>query len=176
MKKFFALVLALSMLACAAGALATDSKEDLRDAVIISGQGTVTIIWTTDTVGEDASASETREKIRTAAKNASPLDELPEDLRAQLPEGFTVVNELESVKLEGDLTGLEELTVAFKFNTPYEPESVVYLAAAIPGEETEWVLLEAKADEEGSVVVTFDAEFLAKVGNSDFVLMTISEK
>jgi len=176
MKKIIALVLVLSMLVCAAGALAVDSKEDLRNAVVLVGQGTVQIIWTTDIVGNDTTAQEIREEIKTAATKSNPLDVLPKDIRAQLPEGFVVVNELESIKLDGDVTGLEELTVAFKFNTPYEPDSVVYLAAAIPGEETEWILLEAKANDEGSVVVTFNAEFLAKVGNGEFVLMAISKK
>jgi len=176
MKKIIALLLSLFMAACAVSALAVDSKEELHEVVILAGEGTIHIYWTTDEVGEDGNVKEVREEAAAAAKASSPLDVLPPEIRAQLPEGFTTVNELESLKLEGDLTGLEQLPVTFKFATPYEPGSVVYLAVCVPGETREWFLLKGLADEEGSVAVTFDAESLAKIGNHNFVLMAISEK
>jgi hypothetical protein len=176
MKKFVALMLALLMAACATVALATDSKETIHDLVLLEGEGTVQIIWLTDTIGEDGTAVEVRKKVAAAANESSPLDVLPEEIRAQLPEGFTTVNELESLKLEGDLTGLEQLPVTFKFATPYDPGSMVYLAVCLPGETPEWLLLKGAANEEGSVAVTFDADSLAKIGSRNFVLMVISEK
>ena len=174
MKKIIALLLALTVLAGVTCAFAQDSKEDVDGAVVITGQGTTVVVWSDVPVGDD-DVNEEINKAKEAAKVGSPLDVLPQELRDQLPEGFTVVNEIGAMQLTG-IDGLDEVTVSIKFDTPYEPESKVFLALGIPaGEETEWLLAEAKANEEKNVEVTFTKDVLEKIGEKYFAVMAISE-
>lgn len=174
MKKIIALLVVLAMTASLACAFAaTPSVED--PSIVINGEGDVVIVWVDDEdIGDDG--AEVIEEASSAAQQGSALDILPAEIRALIPEGFTTVNEIRAMKLQGDLTKLADLTVTFKFDTPYAPESVVYLALAIPAEEgREWVLLEGKANEDSNVIVTFDVETLEKIGDKVFVGMAISE-
>ena len=180
MKKIIAILVTLSMLTMLAAAVAeTPSKQDPTDTIAITGEGIVEIVWTTEEeVGQDEPTNPVNE-IKESRSQGSALDVLPQELRDLLPENFTVVNEIGAMKLEGDLSKLDEigdLTVAIKFDTPYTPDSVVYLAVGIPGEETEWVLFEGKANADSNVEVTFDHNTLVKIGAKAFAVMAISER
>ncbi len=181
MKKIAAFLLALTMLAGITAAFAaTPSAEDVEYVETI-GEGDIAIVWTDDpNPGDDAgTGASPLEEIREAQKNGSALDVLPQELRDQLPEGYTQVNEIGSMKLEGNLDNLDgtaELKAAIKFETPYDENEVVYLVIGIPGEKgNEWVLLKGVTNAKRNVEVTFDHDTLMKIGTNTFAIMAVSE-
>ncbi len=177
MKKWIALLLAMTMLMGVSAAFASAPSPDSVNGVNVIGNGDVEIVWTNDpNPGDDGQTPV--DDIYTAQRNGSALDVLPKEIRDQLPEGYTQVNEIGSMKLEGDLDSLDqlpELKAAIKFDTPYDEGEIVYLAIGIPGEEeTEWVLLEGLGNADRDVEVTFDHDTLVKIGAKTFAVMAIS--
>ncbi len=178
MKKIVSLLVVLVMVASLAGALASaPSKQHLSELVVIEGQGDIYFEIVPPFEGEETGDDGLVEEILGPSKQANPLDTLPEEIRARLPEGFTVVNEILQLKLKGNVNNITaDMKVAIKFDTPYTPDSTVYLAVAIPGDEgREWVLLEGKVNAEKNVEVTFDMDTLQKIGEKTITVMAISE-
>ncbi len=176
MKKITAFLLVLTLLAGLSAAFAaTPSKEEVVD--IIVEEGDILIVWIDDPDPGDDAEPPVVKSIYEARKNGSALDVLPQELRDLLPAGFTKVNEIGSMKLEGDLDNAGDLKAAIKFDTPYAEGELVFLAVGIPGdEETEWVLLQGLGNADNNVEVTFDAETLQKIGSKIFGVMAISEE
>jgi len=179
MKKITAFLLVLTLLAGVTAAFAeTPSKEDVVD--IIVEEGDLLIVWVNDPNpgDEEFVTPPVENSIYEAQKNGSALDVLPKEIRDQLPEGFTKVNEIGSMKLDGNMDSLadvEDVKAIIKFDTPYAEGEVVYLAIGIPGDEgTEWVLLKGVANEDHNVKVTFDGDTLRKIGTKTFGVMAIS--
>ena len=171
MKRLVVFLLALMMGLTACTALAAAPSAEDVSYVVINGQGDIEIVWTDDpNVGDDAGpAAEAME----AQGKGNALDVLPEEIRSQLPEGYTVVNEIRSAK---KLANIQKLDVTFKFDTPYTEGEVVYLAIGVAGEAgTEWVLLQGKANADNNVEVTFDHDTLMKIGEKNFAVMAISK-
>lgn len=179
MKKIIALLLALTMLLSVSAVFAegAPSAEDLNYLTVI-GEGAIEIVWTDDDgIGDDGEGL--AGQAVQSQKAGSALDILPQEIRDLLPEGYTVVNEIRSMKFQGDmdkLAKLDELKVVIKFDTPYAKDEVVYLAVGIPAEETEWVLLTALGNDDQNLEVTFDRETLAKIGEKSFAVLAISKK
>ena len=177
MKRLVVFLLALMMGLTACTALAAAPSAEDVSYVVVNGQGDIEIVWTDDpNVGDDAGPAA---EAMDAQGKGNALDVLPEEIRSQLPEGYTVVNEIRSAKLSGDLSKLaniQKLDVTFKFDTPYTEGEVVYLAIGVAGEAgTEWVLLQGKANADNNVEVTFDHDTLMKIGEKNFAVMAISK-
>lgn len=179
MKKLIAFLMALTMITAMTTALASAPSAEDVEYVTVIGEGDIWIVWINDPNPGDDGSSPVNVAVQ-AQQSGSALDALPQEIRDQLPEGFTVVNEIRGMKLEGALDKLEELAelkAVIKFETPYAEGEEVYLAIGIPGEEgNEWVLLKGVANAENNVEVTFDHDTLMKIGTNEFAVMAISKK
>jgi len=178
MKKLMAILVALTMIMGISAAMAAAPSAEDVSTVFINGEGDIYIVWTDDPdVGDDAESP--AGEVKDAYQSGSPLDVLPAEIRAQLPEGYTVVNEVRSAKFAGNLdklAELNELKAEFKFDTPYDEGEIVYLAIGVAaGEDTEWFLLESVGNAEHNLEVTFDRAALTKIGENSFVVMAISK-
>lgn len=178
MKKFTALLLVLAMVAGVSAAFGASPSAEEVSYVTVTGEGDIAIVWTSENdIGDDG--TNPVEEAVSAQSKGSALDVLPQEIRDQLPEGYTVVNEIRTMKLEGNLDNLDklaELNAVIKFDTPYAEDEIVYLAVGIPGEtETEWVLLEGLGNADQNLEVTFDHDTLMKIGPKAFVVMAISK-
>lgn len=175
MKKTIALVLALVMVLCAASALAAGSKENknLNSATTTTTTSQpVTITKITDT----AETTAIKQKIRDAQAAGNVLDAFPPELVAQLPEGYKVVNEMDTYQLTGDVSGISSLTLNFKFATTFgEGEQVPLMLGIANGNSTEWILVMGTGKADGSVEVILNAATLAKIGNNPFVVVPLSK-
>lgn len=175
MKKIVALLVALAMVASLAVAMASSPSPQEVFTIIGEGDYGIHIIRPVedDLVGDDGTEAE----IAKANKAGDPLAVLPAEIRAQLPAGFTAVNEVLQMQLDGNLENItKDLSVAIRFDTPYAAGSTVYLAVAIPADAgREWVLLKGVSNDDNNVEVTFDVETLQKIGDKIFTVMVISE-
>ena len=105
------------------------------------------------------------------------LSALPDDIKAQIPEELTKVNEMVTAEFVGDteaVAGDVECTILFE--TPYEADQdVAVLFGQMGGEEVAWTVLEGKTDADGAVVVTVPASLIKDLGNNPFVLAVVSK-
>ena len=173
MKKIFALVLALVMVLCAVSALAGPSKQNENIGGATTNEPEVTMTKVDDT--EETTAI--KEKIQEANENGNPLDGIPEDVRSQIPEGRTKINEMDTYILEGDDGTSDQILLIFKFETPYEDgQAVTVLFGIAPaGAETIWLVKEGKGNADGDVEVLVTRDELNKISNNPFVVIPVSE-
>ena len=181
MKKIIALVLALMMVLCAVSALAADSKSNnnIGNGTVVTGNEKTEEEVKIVKVGDTAATKAIKDAVTAAFQGGNVLDAFPDAVKAQLPEDAATVNEMDTYQLDGDVSGMNSLTLVFKFETPYpEGEEVTVLLiipAAEEGGEAEWITLKGKANADGDVVVTVDAATLAKVQNNPFVVIPVSK-
>ncbi len=189
MKKIFALMLALALLLCSVSALAaTESKQ------------TPTSTWIEyppkdDTFPPPKKTSESEITSKFLEPNAATqeaikgieekgVDFFPDEIKAQIPEGYTEFNEIVTYLLDGVPAGTNSLTLNYVFDTPYKAGEIVLLAIGIPQADgtTEWILTEGvvqddvSAQQEGSVNVTLTQDIIEKIIGKEVIIVVISKK
>jgi len=190
MKKIFALMLAMALLLCSVSALAaTESKQE-----------TPTSTWIEyppkdDTFPPPKKTSESEITSKFLEPNAATqeaikgieekgVDFFPDEIKAQIPEGYTEFNEIVTYLLDGVPAGTNSLTLNYVFDTPYKAGEIVLLAIGIPQADgtTEWILTEGvvqddvSAQQEGSVNVTLTQDIIEKIAGKEVIIVVISEK
>lgn len=174
MKKILALVLAMMMILVAASALAKDSKGNPDIIQGDTGDDEVVLEKTTAT----EKLQEIMDKIKEANdKDGDPLKGLPKEILELIPAEHKTINEMDVWHLVGDVSGLDELELIFKFETPYdEGEEVTLLIGVDTGEEDiQWIVKTGVANADGDVVVKVTAEELEIISNNPFVAIPVSE-
>ena len=197
MKKVFALILALALVLSAVCALAGESKPSKQDAsssyaVMDSGDNTDYSKYSTPKTEAEPPAEEITSKFldpNEATKEISEgikekgLDFFDDATKAQIPDGYTVINEIVTYLLDKVPAGTTSLTLNYVFDTPYKAGDVVIVAFGIPNEDgtTEWILTEGvvqddvSAQQEGSVNVTLTQEIIEKISGKEVTIVVISK-
>ena len=177
MKKILALVLALALILTACTALAA-TKNSKRNNDIAAGDTDEETVSMTG-IAPTEKLQEIMDAIKAANdEQGDPMKCLPEAAAALVPEGFKTINDMACWKLDGDVTGLDELELTFKFETPYtEGEEVTVLIGIAPAdaEEVEWIVKDCVANADGDVVVKVTREELNKISNNPFIAIPVSK-
>lgn len=182
MKKFVSLLLAAMMALMCNLALAegTPSKtvEDITTVVSTTENRDKAVII----VVEPSEVAQAYIDEMTAALengSAAPIDLFGEETAAAIAEvvGDTStleINEIIPIAVINYTLEDGSVTATFQTITPYSPDQT--LAAVITfinGQETEEMVLEAKANEDGTVTVRFPVEVMAKFLEAENTLLTI---
>ncbi|MBQ9210448.1 MAG: hypothetical protein IJ153_02010 [Clostridia bacterium] len=191
MKKIFALILALALVLTAVSAFAAGSKtnNDIATSTASTGSTGSTSAKedaseaddeeiTSDILDDNDATKALKEKLAAALEAGDVLSALPEDVRAEIPEGYTNVNEVVTYKLDKVPEGTTSLTLNFKFETLYAEGEKVIVAFVIPAEdegEDEWILLEGIGQADGSVNVTLNEENIEKIVGKEVTVIVISK-
>ena len=173
MKKIIALVLAMMMILVSASALAKGSKGNPDIS-----QGSTDKEVSLEKTSATDKLQEIMDKITEANdQDGDPLKGLPDDIIALIPAEHKTINEMDVWHLVGDVTGLDELELIFKFETPYdEGEEITVLIGVDSGEdEVEWIVKTGVGNADGDVVVKVTAEELEIISNNPFVAIPVSE-
>ena len=174
MKKILALVLALTLVLCAASAFATDSVE------YPPTRRTPTTRTSTEEVEEPVGVTRSGDNDGTTEIKQQILDGqlegLPDEIKNKIPGDHTKINEAVTFILTGDITKVTSATLTFSFETKYaEGEEVTILIGIAGANGTEWIVLTGKGDANGDVVVTVDKATLDKIGSNPFVVIPVSK-
>lgn len=181
MKKFVSLLLAAMMALTCTLALAegTPSKtvEDITTVVSTTeNNGKAVIIVVEPSEVEQAYIDE----MTAALENGSaPIDLFDEETAAAIAEvvGDTSaleINEIIPIDVMDYTVEDGFVTATFQTITPYSPDqTLVAVITFINGEETEEMVLEARANEDGTVTVRFPVEVMAKFLKAENTLLTI---
>ena len=174
MKKVLALVLTLMLVLTAVSALANNSKNNggIYGGDTDNDEVKLVPIDPTDKL------QEIMDKITEANdKEGDPLKGLPGEIVGGIPAEHTKINDMKCWMLEGDVNGLGQLVLIFKFEAPYpEGEEVTLLIGIAPADgEVEWIQKTGVANADGDVVVTVTAAELAKIQNNPFIAIPVSK-
>lgn len=130
----------------------------------------------TSTVVADSETTDAlKEEFAKAVEAGDVSAVLPENLQSAVA-GFTKVNEIVTVRLNGDVSEVTNITVNYKLETPYaEGEKVMVAYAVTVNGQVQWILVEGTAQKDGSINVTLNAEALAMLVNRDATLIVLSK-
>ena len=130
----------------------------------------------TSTVVADSETTDAlKEEFAKAVEAGDVSAVLPENLQSAVA-GFTKVNESVTVRLNGDVSEVTNITVNYKLETPYaEGEKVMVAYAVTVNGQVQWILVEGTAQKDGSINVTLNAEALAMLVNRDATLIVLSK-
>lgn len=176
MKKVIALVLALVMVLCATAALAEGSKKesDLNNGTVKTT--TTTTAVRLEKAADTAGTKAFKQAVKDAQDAGNVMGAFPADLVSLVPAGYSTVNEMDTYKLVGDVTGVASLKLEFKFATTFGVGETVPLMIAIDkGTTTEIIYTTGTGIAGGKVEVVFDSTILAAIGNYPFVIVPISK-
>jgi len=200
MKKILSLVLALALVLTAVSAFAESTSTDLGAKspvtvptpapVVVPETNTTTTKTTTtnyvapaaapsfDVIGESEQTKEMKDAFAAALAAGDILSVFPDDVKAQIPEGFATINEIVTVLLSGaeDLPGVR---VELGLETQYEVGEKVCVALGLGNDE--WILKEGTIAEStklpgtNAVVFSLDSATIAKIVNKPVTLVVISK-
>ena len=130
----------------------------------------------TSTVVADSETTDAlKEEFAKAVEAGDVSAVLPENLQSAVAD-FTKVNEIVTVRLNGDVSEVTNITVNYKLETPYaEGEKVMVAYAVTVNGQIQWILVEGTAQKDGSINVTLNAEALAMLVNRDATLIVLSK-
>ena len=178
MKKILALVLALMMVLCAVSALAAGSKETPGGggSTVEEEAPVITVKFITDS---EASAAAIK-AFKDAFDAGDVLAPLPDAIKAQIPDGFGVINEMVTAQFEGEVGKVtDDMIMNVMFETKYgEKEKVMVVIGILPEAadgEIEWNMFEGEGKADGSVDVTIPKAIFEKVQTNPFLIGVISE-
>ena len=186
MKKILALVLALMMVLTAVSALAAGSPENPGGKT--TGGGTTG--YSTDTTEEETKEDEVeaatvadtdatkaiKEELQKAAESGDVLSVLPDDVKAEIGEEFTKVNEMVTIKIAEGLDATKGLSIKKAFQTPYAKGAIKVLVA-VPGADgkVEWIAVNGNVNEDGEVVAVVDEAIYNKIAGKEIVMVPVSK-
>ena len=115
-------------------------------------------------------------EVQEAADSGDVLSLLPEELKAEIPEGFISLADLVSAKLVNFRNQAGEVSVRMMPEIPYEAGTEVYVVIMVPGEEGPLFFgAEGTAVKDGSLRIRLDAEILKNLKDKTFVVMVLSK-
>ena len=179
-KKILAVILSLMILTFTAAALAaTNSKTntDISGADVVDVEGDGDLLLQLVKTADTEATQKIKDALTEAQKAGDVLGAFPEDIRAQIPEEHKAVNEMETVRFEGDLDKVVKAKVRFKFETPYKEGDEVTVLLGFPEEDevAEWIVLDGEGAEEGDVEFTITQNILSMIKTDPFVIVPVSK-
>ena len=203
MKKILSLALALALALTVVSALASEStgapsktNQDIQQSEVKETVTEASAADTTNTGAANAAANTVatapepitstvvadteatnslKEEFAKAVEAGDVSAVLPDNLQSAVA-GFTKVNEIVTVRLNGDVSEVTNITVNYKLETPYaEGEKVMVAYAVTVNGQVQWILVEGTAQKDGSINVTLNAEMLAMLVNRDATLIVLSK-
>ncbi len=169
MKRILGLVLALVMVLSAVSAFAaipSKSTNNLYKATTDTQNVTVEVT-------ENESAPVVELLTELLANNATIPDELKKNVLGE-DSPYTKVEEVLTMKIDGDLAEKNELTVNVGLNFPseYTGKTVaVLLGKLVDGKIDGWESVEATVKEDGSIDLVLSAKILEWLDGHEFVMM-----
>ena len=117
------------------------------------------------------------DSFKLAYDAGDTLSVLPEEIKAQIPEGLGTINEMVTAHFVGETGAISgDYKATINFETPYEEgKEVAVLFGKLGGEEIEWTLLSGIANADGAIEVVIPAALIADLGNDPFILAVVSE-
>ncbi len=173
MKKLLCLVLVALMALSAVTAFATNSKtnEDITTTTTTPEQVPDIII-----IDDTEASKELKETFKAAAEAGDILSPLPDDIKAQLPEGLTKMNECVTAILNANRTTVGDIVATITFQTPYEKDTeVAVLIGYQEGNEWKFIVLEGTVKEEGKVTFVLTEKLQDVLENKEFVIAILSK-
>lgn len=172
MKKFLAILVALTLMLTAVTAFAAPSKTP-GDLVTVDGNDSLIIFFPQDDESIQLAEDEA-EKLSDAG-----VDEYfgkADEIAAILGKGPYEVNEFWTVGVKGANTVDGDVTRVIKFPTPYEADAkVAVLIGLVNGENIAWSVYEGTGTEDGGVEITFDKDILVKIEDGTALLAVVSK-
>ena len=115
-------------------------------------------------------------EVQEAADSGDVLSLLPEELKAEIPEGFISLADLVSAKLVNFRNQAGEVSVRMMPEIPYEAGTEVYVVIMVPDEDGPLFFgAEGTAVKDGSLRIRLDAEVLKNLTDKTFVVMVLSK-
>ena len=166
MKKIVALVLALVLVLTAVSALAAPSpqKPKKKTTGVTEKAGEIELQDVQDTDGTKA----IKEQIKKDADAGNALA----SVTVELPEGFTKVSEMATVKFPA---GAKNLKFKKMFQTPYAAGTTVEVLFGIPGNPVEWLMVTGVANAAGEVVFTLSEAVYNKIVGKEVVMIPVTK-
>lgn len=131
--------------------------------------------WTDLSIVADTEGTEAlKNEIKKTEGSIDALSILPEDVKAEIGEEYTKVNETVTVKIN---TGMVSYKFRKRFQTTFEEEDIVMCLFAIPGAngKIEWILVTGEADEDGDICMTLTEAEYDKLAGKEVVLVIVNK-
>lgn len=172
MKKILAIIVSLVLATCSVSALAADSKtnSDIANVETKTSKAAALKIEIAKEEPEDFKAL--KEIFANAAEVGNVLTALPEEVKAELPENATRINEFIPLRIAGYRNEMGAVIAKFSFETLYIEGQTVIGALFV---DDEWILVEGTVNEDGSVSFSFDGELAVRLNNRIIALAVISD-
>jgi len=173
MKKILALVLALMMALTAFAAIAEDVASPVEESLVGTDNEAVAVTEEVPAFAE-AVVAEMAAAVANGESELSVLDEDTQAAVAAIVGEDAEVSEIVTMTVTGEAADQE---VTFSFATAYEAGAKVALLVGVPaGEEIEWTAVEGVANEDGTVTATLPAALVAKLADTEAVVMVVNAK
>ncbi len=179
MKKILALVLVLMLSLAAVSAFAAGSKDinDTQQAVVNPAAPAAAAL-SLEIIEDTAEAKQLFEKFQKAYEEGDVLKVFPEEVRKQIPEGLTKINEMVTAKWNGDTTkATGDLKVNIIFKSQYEPkdEEVAVMVGKLENGDVTWTMFKGVTKDDGSIDVIFSKDTIQELKNNPFVIVVVSK-
>ena len=176
MKKILSLVLILAMVLSAVSALAANSKtsKDTTKTTTTNDEGDESIYL--EIIEDTEESTAVIQQFKDAFAAGDVLSPLPEDIRSQIPEDRTNVNEMVTAHFVGDTeNAVGSYECEIEVPSAYTAGDEVSVVIGMLDGSGAWSVFPGVVNEEGKVVVTFTADQVKAYGNDPFVLMIVSK-
>lgn len=172
MRKTIAVILAALMIFAAVGAYAAGAK---------SPQGVCSGF--TNARGVELANVDPNERllkliqyIIEACVNDMPVDRLPEDIAKLVDEARESIKEIGCWQLGGELTGLDNIELTFKFASPYmEGTEITLLICTETNDSFAWLTVPGVVNDDRNVMCELTQKDLEIIANKQFVIIVIEE-
>ncbi len=181
MKKVLSLILATllvltSIAAVAEEVLPSKTTSDLAEVTEVAaenGEVVLTVVEESDKYVEVLAAT-----VEAVLNGTAPADLFTADTKAAIVEkageAELELNEMVAIAAPDYTAENGAVTAKFTFETLYTAEqTLIAVVSCYTGEAVEEIVLDAKADEAGAVVVSFTADAMAKIAAADSAILAI---
>lgn len=125
-------------------------------------------------IGDTAETAAIIKACKDAFAAGNVLDALPDDVKAKLTAGNTVINEMVTAQFVGDTTLVTgSILVNVKFDTLYSPAGAKVDVVIIKGGS--WNVLSGTVQGGGSIDMTMGKDLVSSLKNDPFVLGVVSQ-
>lgn len=131
----------------------------------------------TDAAGNVTAFSAEHQVKTSPDASTGALAGFPKAIRDQIPAAYRTINEFITVTISNDYQNVKSARIQFSFETKYPAGEDVYMLFGVNnGNETEWMVAQAKVLDNGSVSVELQKDQLARLAGQPFPLAVVSKE